>query len=180
MARGGALEFGVLLLKLLQSLVKALNSDGTPGQVAMGIALGLVFGLSPIASLHNLVVAAVALLTTVSIPGVFLGWAIAVPLGFMLDPLFDRVGMALLTNDALTPLWVWVVNTPIVSLGRLNNTIVLGSLVIWLVALLPSYLVLRVLVARYRAHVLERLARLRLFQIVKASKLWGLYEMLRP
>ncbi len=31
----------MLLLKLLQQLIKALNSEGTPGQVAAGIALGL-------------------------------------------------------------------------------------------------------------------------------------------
>ncbi len=30
----------MLVLKLLQSLVKALHSEGTPGQVAAGIALG--------------------------------------------------------------------------------------------------------------------------------------------
>ena len=94
----------MLFLKFLQSLVKALNSDGTPGQVAAGMAIGLCFGLTPLLSLHNIVVLVVAMLTTVSFPGVMLGWAIAVPLGFMLDPMFDSVGLALLTNDALTPL----------------------------------------------------------------------------
>lgn len=170
----------MLLLKFLQTLVKALNSDGTPGQVGMGMAIGLAFGLTPLVSLHNLVVLAVAMLTTVSFPGVMLGWAIAVPLGFMLDPVFDRVGMALLTNDALTPFFVWVVNTPVVSLSRLNNTIVLGSLVSWLLLLLPAYLIFRVLVAKYREQVYARLAQLRFFQMLKASKVWGLYETFRP
>ena len=71
----------MLILKFIQTLIKALNSDGTPGQVAMGMALGLCLGFSPIASMHNLVVVAIAMLTTVSFPGFFLGWAIAVPLG---------------------------------------------------------------------------------------------------
>lgn len=170
----------MLLLKFLQTLVKALNSDGTPGQVAMGMAIGLAFGLTPLVSLHNLVLLAVAMLTTVSFPGAMLGWAIAVPLGFMLDPVFDRIGMALLTTDALTPFFVWLVNTPVVSLSRLNNTIVLGSLVFWLAALVPSYFVFRALVTRYREQVYARLAQLRFFQMLKASKVWGLYESLRP
>jgi len=93
----------MLILKFLQSLVKALNSDGTPGQVGMGMALGLALGLTPLASLHNLVVLAVAMLTTVSFPGVMLGWLVAVPIGFLLDPVFDRVGMMLLSQDALAP-----------------------------------------------------------------------------
>jgi uncharacterized protein (TIGR03546 family) len=170
----------MLILKFLQSLIKALNSDGTPGQVAMGMAVGLAFGLTPLLSLHNVLVLAVAMLTTVSFPGVMLGWAIAVPFGFMLDPLFDRVGMALLTNDALAPLWVWVVSTPVISLGRLNNTIVLGSLAVWLLALVPAFLVFRVLVVRYRAQVLARVQQLRVYQFIKASKFWQFYEMMRP
>ena len=170
----------MLLLKFLQSLVKALNSDGTPGQVAAGMAIGLCFGLTPLLSLHNIIVLVIAMLTTVSFPGVMLGWAIAVPLGFMLDPLFDSVGLALLTNDALTPAFVWIINTPVVSLARLNNTIVLGSLVSWLALLVPTYFLFRFLVARYRRDIYERLEKSRAFQTVKASKVWNVYELFRP
>lgn len=170
----------MLLLKFLHTLVKALNSEGTPGQVAAGMALGLCFGLTPLLSMHNLVVLTVAMLTTVSFPGVMLGWAVAVPVGFMLDPLFDRIGLALLTNDALTPFFVWAVNTPVVSLSRLNNTIVLGSLVAWVALLVPMYFVFRFLVARYRADVYERLEKSRFFQVLKASKVWNVYQLFRP
>ncbi|MBX7120125.1 MAG: TIGR03546 family protein [Gemmatimonadaceae bacterium] len=170
----------MLILKFLQTLIKALNSDGTPGQVGMGMALGLCLGLSPLMSLHNLVVLAIAFLTTVSIPGFMLGWAIAVPLGFALDPVFDRVGMALLMNDGLAPAFTWVVNTPVVAWSRLNNSIVVGSLAVWLAALLPAFLVFRYLVAKYRAHVFARLERLKVFQAIKASKLYQMYEMFRP
>jgi uncharacterized protein (DUF2062 family) len=41
------------LLELLQSLVKTLHSDGTPTQIAAGVALGAALGLTPIANLHN-------------------------------------------------------------------------------------------------------------------------------
>jgi len=172
--------FLMLFLKFLQTLLRALNSDGTPGQVAMGMAIGLAFGLTPLMSLHNVVVLAIAMLTTVSFPGVFLGWAIATPLGFMLDPIFDRVGMALLMNDALAPFFSWVVNTPMVALSRLNNTIVLGSLVVWLVALIPSYFIFRVLVDRYRAHIYARVQQWKIMQMLKTSKLYSVYELFRP
>lgn len=170
----------MLILKFLQTLIKALNSDGTPGQVAAGMALGLCLGFSPIASLHNLVVVAIAMLTTVSFPGFMLGWFVAVPVGFMLDPVFDRVGMALLLDDRLAPLFTWIVNTPVVSLSRLNNSIVVGSLVCWMVALIPAYFVFKLLVSRYRAHIYARLEKMKLFQAIKASKLYQTYEMFRP
>jgi hypothetical protein len=72
----------MLFLKLLQQLVKALNSDGTPGQVAAGIALGAVFGLTPLMNLHNLVLFGLALILNVSMPGVFLGWMVFIPASF--------------------------------------------------------------------------------------------------
>lgn len=170
----------MLIIKFIQSLFKALNSDGTPGQVGMGLALGLVFGLTPLMSLHNLVFLAIAMLTTVSFPGVMLGWAIAVPFGFMLDPLFDRVGMALLTTDALAPMWTWIVSTPVLSLAHLNNTIVLGSLVTWAVLFVPAYFLFRYLVARYRKDIYARLDKTHAFRVIKTSKLWSVYEMFRP
>jgi len=170
----------MLIIQFLRSLIGALNSDGTPGQVGMGMALGLCLGFTPIGSMHNLGIVAIAMLTTVSFPGFMLGWAVAVPLGFALDPLFHRVGMTLLANDSLAPFFTWVVNTPVVSLSHLNNSIVLGSLVIWLVVLLPAYFLFRVLVARYRAHIFARLERTKVFQALKASKVYNLYEMFRP
>ena len=170
----------MLFIKFLQTMFKALNSDGTPGQVAMGMAIGLVFGLTPLMSLHNVVVLAITMLTTVSFPGVFLGWAVATPLGFMFDPIFDRVGMALLMNDSLAPFFTWVVNTPVVALSRLNNTIVLGSLVVWIVVLIPSYFLFKVLVDRYRAHIYAKVQQWKIVQVLKTSKLYSVYELFRP
>jgi uncharacterized protein (TIGR03546 family) len=171
----------MLLLKLLQSLIKALNSDGTPGQVAAGIALGAVFGLTPLVNLHNLVLLVLAIILNVSFPGVMLGWALFLPLGFALDPLFHVVGHALLVGTpALRPFWTWCFNTPLVALSNFNNTVVLGSVVIWAAGLVPLFFLFRWLVAKYRATVYARLQRTRLFQAVKASRVYNLYTLFRP
>jgi uncharacterized protein (TIGR03546 family) len=170
----------MLFLKFLQSLLRALNSDGTPGQVGMGMAIGLAFGLTPLLSLHNLAILALAMLTTVSFPGVLLGWAIAVPVGFMLDPLFDRVGLAILNVEALAPLFTWIVNTPVLALSHLNNSITLGSLVVWVVLLFPAFLVFRVLVAKYRAGLFAYVQQWKVVQVLKTSKLYSFYELFRP
>lgn len=171
----------MFLLKLLQSLIKALNSDGTPGQVGAGIALGAVLGLTPLMNVHNLVLFVLAMILNVSFPGVMLGWLAFLPFGFALDPLFDAVGRALLLGvPALVPFWTWCFNTPLVALTNFNNTIVLGSFVVWLVATVPLFFLARWLVTRYRATVYVRLQKLRVFQAVKASKAYNLYTMFRP
>jgi uncharacterized protein (TIGR03546 family) len=171
----------MLLLKLIQSLIKALNSDGTPGQVGAGIALGAVLGLTPLMNVHNLVLFVLAMILNVSFPGVMLGWLAFLPFGFALDPLFDAVGRALLLGvPALVPFWTWCFNTPLIALTNFNNTIVLGSFVVWLVTSLPIYFLARWAVTRYRATVYVRLQKLRVFQAVKASKAYNLYTMFRP
>lgn len=169
------------IVKLLQSLFKALNSEGTPGQVAAGIALGAALGLTPLLSLHNLLIVAAIALLNVSVPGALLGWLVFTPLAFAFDPAFDAVGRGLLLGvPALTPLWEWAANAPIVALARFNNSVVLGSLVVWIVAGLPIWALARIGVTQYRAHVYPVLARSKAFRTVQASKLYNVYKMFRP
>src|SRR3990172_133718 len=154
----------LVLLKLLQQLVKTLNSEGTPGQIAAGMALGAVLGLTPLVNLHNLVILGAIMVLNVSFPGAMLGWALAVPVGFALDPVFDAVGVVLLLRTpALTPLWTQLANAPVVPLTNFNDTIVLGSLVSWVVLALPIYFLARWGVGRYRATLYPRLAQTRVF-----------------
>ncbi len=168
----------MLLLKLIQQLVAALNSEGTPGQVAAGIALGAVFGLTPLMNLHNLVLFGLALVLNVSMAGVFLGWMVFVPVGFALDPLFNAIGMALLGAPSLHGLWTTLYNVPVVPFTNFNNTVVLGSVVVWLLAYVPLFFLFRWLVARYRATIYERLKKMRIFQMITASKLFTTYRSL--
>ena len=171
----------MLLLKLIQSLVKTLHSEGTPGQVAVGLALGSILGLTPLLSLHNAVVVGLIVLLNISIPGAMLGWALFTPIGFLLDPLFDAIGRALLLGvPALRPLWTALYNVPVVPLTNFNNTVVLGSLVASLALCLPVFYGARLGVTRYRATVAERVRRSALYRAVTASKLYGLYRLFRP
>ena len=169
-----------LILRLIQKLVSTLNSDGTPGQVGAGMAIGTVFGLTPLLNLHNLVVMAFVMVFKVSFPAVMLGWFVAVPLGFALDPLFDALGLRMLDTLTLVPLWTAVTNAPVIALFNLNNSVVLGSLVCWVVAVTPLYFVMRFGVAKYRETVYARLQKMKFFKAIGGSKLYGFYRMFRP
>ena len=171
----------MLVLKLIQSLFKALQSEGTPGQLAAGLALGSILGLTPLFNLHNAVVFALIMVLNVSFAGAMLGWAVFVPVGFLLDPVFDWIGRTLLLDTpALRPVWTALYNAPVVPLTNFNNTIVLGSLVFALVAWLPLFFASRWGVVRYRATVAERVKRSALYRTVVASKLYNLYRLFRP
>ena len=168
------------LLKLIQSIIKTLHSDGTPGQVGAGIALGAALGLTPLLEVHNLLVFSLILLLNVSFGGGMLGWALFVPLGFLLDPVFHRIGAALLEAPSLRPLWTSLYNTPLVPYTNFNNTIVLGSVVAWLVLLVPIYFAAKVGVARYRATIGERVKQSKFYKAITASQVYNWYKLFRP
>jgi len=177
-AAGGGV---MLVLKLLQALVRTLHSEGTPGQIAAGIALGSILGLTPLVNLHNAVVFALIVILNVSFPAALVGWAVFVPVGFLLDPLFDRLGGVLLLGvPALRPVWTALYNMPVAPLTNFTNTVVLGSLVVSLVLWVPLFAACRWGVTRYRATVAERMQRSRLYQAVRASKLYTVYRLFRP
>src|SRR5712691_450576 len=168
------------LIKLIQSLFGALHSEGTPGQLAAGIVLGSFLGLTPLANLHNAVVFAALVLLNVSFAGGLLGWALFVPVGFLLDPVFDWIGHSLLLARSLRGLWTSLYNTPIIPLTNFNNTVVLGSLVFALLLAVPLFFAIRWAVARYRVTVGERVRQSRFYRAVTASKVYNVYKMFRP
>jgi len=168
------------LIKLMQSLIGALHSEGTPGQLAAGIALGSFLGLTPLVNIHNAVIFAALVLLNVSFSGGMLGWALFIPFGFLLDPLFDWIGHTLLFTPSLTPFFTSLYNMPIVPLTNFNNTVVLGSFVFAVVLAVPLYVAARLGVTRYRATIGARVRQSRFYQTVMASKVYNLYKMFRP
>jgi len=169
------------LVKLIQSLFGALHSEGTPGQLAAGIVLGSFLGLTPLINLHNAIIFAALVLLNVSFAGGMLGWALFVPVGFLLDPLFDWIGHTLLLDVSfLTPLWTSFYNTPVIPLTNFNNTVVLGSLVFALLFALPLFFVTRWGVARYRVTIGERVRQSKWYRTLMASKAYNVYKLFKP
>jgi uncharacterized protein (TIGR03546 family) len=168
------------LLKLIQSIIKTLHSEGTPGQVAAGIALGSALGLTPLVNVHNLIIFSLIVLLNVSFGGGMLGWALFVPLGFLLDPVFDRIGSSLLLAPSLRPLWTSWYNTPLVPYTNFNNSVVLGSVVGWLVLALPIFVGAKYGVARYRATIGARVQQSKFYKAVTASQVYNWYKLFRP
>jgi uncharacterized protein (TIGR03546 family) len=171
----------LVILKFLQSLVKTLHSEGTPTQIALGFAIGAALGLTPLLNAHNLVVVTALALLNVSFGAGLLAMALMAPLGFALDPLFDRVGHTLLVdNAALRPFWERLDNTPVLALTNLNNTVVLGSVVVWLALTPLLFIAARLGVVHYRATLGERIRQTRLYHSIVASQAYNVYRWFRP
>ncbi|HET9426082.1 MAG TPA: TIGR03546 family protein [Gemmatimonadaceae bacterium] len=171
----------IAILKFLHSLAKTLHSDGTPGQIAGGIALGAALGLTPLMNLHNALVVVALCVINVSFGAGLLGMALFAPLGFMLDPIFDRIGLYLLTGvPSLRPLFTWIDGQPIIAFSNLTNTVVLGSLVSWVILFVPIFIAFRIAVIRYRVSIGEWFMRTRLYHALAATKIFDVYSWFRP
>jgi len=170
----------IAVLNLLRSLVKTLHSDGSPGQIAAGIALGAALGLTPIANAHNVVIVLLLAVLNVSFAAGLLSWAVFVPVGFMLDPVFDRIGRLLLVDAAaLRPMWTAMDGVPGLALTNFNNTVVLGSVVAWLALFLPLYVASRAGVVKYRATWGRKVMESKWYTALQASKLYNVYTFFR-
>lgn len=167
----------MIILKLIQSIFNTLHSEGTPGQVAAGLALGSFLGLTPLASLHNIFIFALICFLNVSFGGAMLGWAIFTPVGFMLDPLFDYIGHQLLLAPSLAGLWTALYNAPVMPLTNFNNTVVLGSFIFTTICFLPFFFFFRWGVDRYRETAGAWLKRTKFYHVITATKLINVYKL---
>src|ERR1051325_11192023 len=166
----------LVILKFLQSLVKTLHSEGTPTQIAAGFALGAALGLTPLFNIHNLLIVIALAMLNVSFGSGMLAMAVCAPFDFLLDPVFDGIGHRLLVDTpALRPLWTWFDNTPIMALMGFDNTVVLGSVVGWMVLAIPLFILVRLAVNYYRATLGERASRAGACHAIVGSQAYNVY-----
>jgi len=160
------------MLKTVVNFVKILNSEAEPGQISLALGLSMVAGLTPLFSLHNLLVLLLVLLLRVNLSAFLLGLAFFSGAAFALDPLFHRIGLAVLTAGPLNGLWTTLYNSTLWRVERFNNSIVMGSLLVSLLFLVPFCFLANWAILRYREHVLAWVRKTRLMQVLSAVR-WG-------
>jgi uncharacterized protein (TIGR03546 family) len=130
----------VFFIKRLLNLRQAIFGRREPNQLAWGFALGGLIGIIP----HGNLVAVLVVLMILSVKinhGMAMVTAFAMTLlAPYLDPQTHTVGLQVLTHPQLANFWAAAWQLPLVPWTSINNTVVLGSLLVGLTALLPSYL----------------------------------------
>jgi uncharacterized protein (TIGR03545 family)/uncharacterized protein (TIGR03546 family) len=138
--------------KPLGKLIRRLESGSTPNRIAWAFALGTIPGWTPLLCLHNVIVLALLFIFKVPLIAALIGFAAAGPVALVLTPFFHSIGYVVLVQvPFLKPLWTWLYNMPLAPLFKLNNTVVMGSLLFALVLLIPTVFLVKWLVARVNA-----------------------------
>lgn len=163
------------MLTLLAKLFHALNSDSSIRQIALAIALGFIFALAPFFSLHNLVILFFVLLIKVHLGSFILSVGFFSALSYLLSPVTVWVGESLLTAEALNPLFTTMYQLSWFKLAHWHHTYTFGAIVLGIALSIPVYFVAKVLIEKYRVHIMAFFQKFKIVQALKASKFYKIY-----
>lgn len=164
------------MVRLFAKVLKILASETEPGQIGLALSFGLVAGLTPLFSLHNLPVLFLVLVLRVNLLAFILGTLLFSTVASFLEPVFSWIGLALLTAEPLERLWTGLYQSPLWRLEGFNNSVVMGSLALSLLLFLLVALLTASLIRRHREQLLARLRLTRVLQILTASRLHSAYQ----
>ena len=164
------------MIQGVAKLLKALNSESEPAQISLAVCLAMLAGFTPFYSLHNLLVIFLVCILRVNFSAFILGFVFFSGAAYLLDPLFHKLGLWVLTLPALEGLWAALYGQVLWHIARFNNTLVMGSFLSAVLLAAPLFFTLNALIRRYRQHILEWVRKLKIVKIIKASKFYEIYE----
>lgn len=165
-----------LILKYVAKLVKALSSEASPNQLAGGFILGMIIGLTPVVSVHNLVILVLIIILKVNIGMAILAFLIFSGIAYLADPLFHSFGIWMLENDGLQDTWTSMYNNELWAITKFYNTVVIGSFISALVLCVPMFPLTKVGVVQYRKHIHEKVMKTKFAKALKGTKLYSVYQ----
>lgn len=163
------------MIRTVAKVLVVLNSETDPEEISLAVCLSMVAGLTPLLSLHNILVFFLVLVLSVNLSSFILGLAFFSALAYALDPLFNFIGYKALAFEGLRGLWTSLYNVTIFKLSNFYNSIVMGSLLFSLVLFIPLLLALNYGIRKYREYVLAWLVKTPLVKAVTASKFYEYY-----
>lgn len=164
------------MLTLLARLLKALNSEAAPWQIAIALSMSLFVALTPMMSWHNLIVLLLVLVIKINLSGFIFGVLVFSGLGWLFDPYISQLGAAILTNPDWQPFWQGLYNNDFWRITRFNHTLVMGGITAALVAFVPVFFISKMLVNQYRAKLLVWVEKLWIAKFIKGSKFYRIYQ----
>jgi len=164
------------MLTIIAKLLKALNSEQQPWQLALALSFASILGLTPLWSLHNLVVLFLLLLVRVNLSLVILSYPLFATVGWLASSAFENVGLYLLQQTSWQDFWTALYNHPLGRWLGMDYSARLGSLAVATGVALLLLPVASFLIRMYREKLLSSIKHTRLMTYLGASRLWQLYK----
>jgi uncharacterized protein (TIGR03546 family) len=163
------------MLTLLAKLFSALNSESSIRQIALAIVLGFIVGLSPLLTLHNIIILFLVLFVRVHLGSFILSVGFFSGLSYLLSPMIIAVGEHLLTASSFNSLFTMLYQVTLFKLAHWHNTYTLGAIVVGSLLAIPLYFLSKTIIKNYRQHIMGFFEKFRIVKALKASKFYRLY-----
>ncbi len=164
-----------LILKQIFAFIKLLNSETGNISIALGMTCGFILGMTPVLSLHSLLIFLILFFFRIQIGAALLMAFFFKFIAFLLDPVFHAVGSQVLEIESLAPFFVKLYNMPLIPYTRFNNSIVMGSAVVTFLLSPLVYILSQYLIIKYRVTVLAKMKTTKFWKAVEATKFYQWY-----
>jgi len=166
------------MVNSILKLLKVLNSEAEPGQISLALCFGMIAGFLPFFSIANLIILLIVFLVRVNLSAFILATAFFSGAASVLDPVFHRIGLVVLTASPLQGLWTAMYNSTFWRLQKFNNSVVMGSFLFSLAAFAPAVVLFNFMIRKYRERVLTWIKRTKIVQALTASRWYEMYRSL--
>lgn len=160
------------MLRQIINVFKALNSNAKPWQLSLGVSFGAIIGLTPTASLHNLALLFLAFIINMNIGIMILSFVLFSGIAYIMDPVFHDIGYTILKSDSLVGIWENVFSCPIALMANLNNSIVMGSLVVSVALAVPLFFIFNKFIEKYREKLQIYMEKFPIFRSLKILRVY--------
>lgn len=139
------------MIKFLTNIFKALNSNSHPGEIAHAICCGMLLGFMPKNNALWYILFFVFCFIRINKASYLLFTVLFSLITPFVDPLFDKIGYAILSYEKLIPIYQNMLEIPYLPLTKFNNTIVMGSFASGLILYIPVYILSRLVIYVWRS-----------------------------
>ncbi len=160
----------------LLKLFKLINSEDSPKQISVAIMLAFIVALLPLFSGAKWLVLLAVFLLRIHLSTFFLFLALFGLLVYPADPSLNQLGFWLLSDETTLSIIKPIALSSVGEFLALNNTLALAALLSAIVLSYPVYRLALLLIARYRIHLLPIVQKMQVVQMLKASRVYQLYE----
>lgn len=158
------------MIRQVLKVFKALNSNEKPWQLSLGLAFGGIIGLMPLWTPHNILLLFLAFIINLNFALLLVGFFFFSGIAYILDPLFHQIGLSVLTSEGMQSFWNVFFSNPVFLFDRLNNTLVMGSLIFSVVSAIPLFFLINFLIRKYREHLMEMFEKIPFLNSLKLAK----------
>ena len=124
----------------------------------------------PLWTPHNIVLLFLAFIINLNFALLVIGLFFFSGIAYILDPLFHQIGLAVLTSEGMQEFWNEFFSNSIFLFGRLNNTLVMGSLIFSVISAVPLFFLIIFLNRKYREHLMGILEKIPFLKSLKLAK----------